>query len=224
MIEFFLPLFVGLAGSLHCLGMCGPLVLAYSLNLNAPEASARRIWPSGTLHHFAFHMGRITTYGLLGGAAALLIGMAGFVSYFKGLRSVLTLAAGLAMIVLGLQLLKVFRFPSFSLPSAGGNGRAFRLINSRSLTSKYILGISVGFLPCMLPWAMVMKASSSQNFFHGFLTMVLFGVGTIPVLFFTGLFASFLSFRLRLLGERLAGLSVIVMGAILVFKGLKYFL
>jgi sulfite exporter TauE/SafE len=76
----------------------------------------------------------------------------------------------------------------------------------------------------MLPWAMVMKASSSQNVFHGLMTMVLFGLGTIPVLFFTGFFASLLSYRLRILGERLAGLSVIAMGGMLVFKGLKYFL
>ena len=220
-IEFFFPLFVGLAGSMHCLGMCGPLVVAYSLNLNTPPDSSVRMWPSGALHHLAFHMGRVTTYALLGAAASLLVGLAGFTPYLKSSRGIFTLTAGLAMIILGLSFMRV---SLFSVPGAGSNFPFSRLINSRSPGSKYILGIFVGFLPCMLPWAMVMKASSSQNVFHGLMTMVLFGLGTIPVLFFTGFFASLLSYRLRILGERLAGLSVIAMGGMLVFKGLKYFL
>lgn len=219
-MEFFLPLFVGLAGSLHCIGMCGPLVVAYSLNLNTPVSATRRVWPAGALHHLAFHMGRVTTYALLGAAAALIVGMAGLTPYLKNARGIFSLIAGFVMIILGSGFL---RFSLFPVSRSGGNFPAVRLINSPSLWSKYLLGLSVGFLPCMLPWAMVMKASSSQNVFHGFLTMVLFGLGTIPVLFFTGFFASLLSLRLRLLGERLAGISIIIMGAILIFKGLKYF-
>ncbi len=220
-MEFFLPLFVGLAGSLHCLGMCGPLVLAYSLNMNPPGTHNRRIVPSGALHHLAFHLGRVTTYALLGGAAALVVGMAGLTPHLKNIRGIFTFAAGLVMMVLGLSIMGV---SLFHVPGTAGSTRAAGLINARSLGSKYLLGFSVGFLPCMLPWAMVMKASSSANVIEGFLTMVLFGLGTVPVLFFTGFFASLLSYRLRILGERLAGLSVIVMGALLVFKGLKYFL
>lgn len=219
MMDLLFPLFVGLTGSVHCLGMCGPLVLAYSLNMGAREGSKGRVWPSGALHHFAFHLGRITTYALLGAAAAFVIGIAGFTPYLKSSRGIFTFIAGLVMIILGLRFMRI---TLFSMPSPpGGSFRAFGLINSRSLGSKYLLGIFVGFLPCMLPWAMIMKASSSQNFFHGFLTMALFGIGTIPVLFFTGFFASLLSYRLRLFGERLAGISVITMGAILIFKGLK---
>ena len=224
MMEFFLPVFVGLTGSLHCLGMCGPLVLAYSLNLDAPTASGRRIVSTGTIHHLAFHMGRVTTYGVLGATLALIVGMAGFVPYFKGARSILTLTAGLAMFFLGIVLLRIPRFKLFSLSLSGPNLHTFRLINSRSIGSKYILGISVGFLPCMLPWAMLMKASAAQNVFHGFLTMVFFGLGTVPILFFTGFFASLMSYRLRLLGERLAAVSVIIMGGMLIVKGLKFLL
>ncbi|MHB8111600.1 MAG: sulfite exporter TauE/SafE family protein [Syntrophorhabdaceae bacterium] len=222
MIEFFFPVFVGLTGSLHCLGMCGPLVLAYSLNLATPTGPGRRIVSTGTIHHLAFHMGRVTTYGILGVTVALIAGTAGFAPYFKGARSILTLTAGLAMFFLGIMLLRIPRIKLFSLSLSGPGVHTFRLINSRSIGSKYLLGISVGFLPCMLPWAMLMKASAAQNVFHGFLTMVLFGLGTIPILFFTGFFTSLLSFRLRLLGERLAAVSVIIMGVLLIFKGLKF--
>ncbi len=223
MLELFFPLFVGVAGSLHCIGMCGPLVIAYSLNLNASGASPRQMWRSGALHHFAFHAGRVTTYALLGGAAALLMEMADLAGYFKALRSTLTLASGLTMIILGFSLLRILRPRFFSLPQAGARMSSFRLINSRSLASKYLLGVSVGFLPCMLPWAMIMKASASQSLLNALFTMVLFGLGTTPVLFFTGLFASLLSFRVRFLSERVAGFAVIAMGAILALKGSRYF-
>ena len=85
------------------------------------------------------------------------------------------------------------------------------------------LGLTVGFLPCMLSWAMVIKAATTQSLFAGFLTMVSFGLGTVPALFLTGLSASLLSLKIRFLGERVAAASVIAMGIILIFKGSKYF-
>jgi uncharacterized protein len=81
----------------------------------------------------------------------------------------------------------------------------------------------VGFLPCGLSWAMIVKAATTQSSLAGFLIMVAFGLGTVPALFLPGISASLLSLRSRLVGERLAALSVIVMGLILVFKGAKMF-
>jgi sulfite exporter TauE/SafE len=74
----------------------------------------------------------------------------------------------------------------------------------------------------MLSFAMVVKAATTQNVLAGFLTMVIFGLGTVPALFLTGLSASLLSMKVRFLGERVAAVSVIVMGLILIFKGSKY--
>ena len=67
MLDLIGPFIFGLAGSGHCLGMCGPLVLAYSLHLR-PTASlgSAAIWPASANHHAAFHAGRLFTYGLLG--------------------------------------------------------------------------------------------------------------------------------------------------------------
>jgi sulfite exporter TauE/SafE len=71
----------------------------------------------------------------------------------------------------------------------------------------------------MLSWAMIIKAATMENLIGGFLTMIAFGLGTIPALFFTGVSASLLSVKVRFLGERAAAVSVIVMGLILVYKG-----
>ncbi len=241
MWEIFFPLIVGLLGSLHCVGMCGPLVVAYSLHLRGrgagnsdrgdlrgPDAPrGRDLWMRGTAHHVAFHAGRILTYSLLGGLAAALAHMAGLPGIFAGLRSSVTLSAGILMIIFGLVILKIFPVSFFALPSLAGRsffGRIFPpLFSSGRAGSRFMLGIGAGFLPCMLSWAMIAKAATSQNPAAGFWTMALFGLGTSPVLFAAGLPASLLSLRARLFGERAAACAVIIMGFILVFKGAKYF-
>jgi sulfite exporter TauE/SafE len=184
-------------------------------------------WLNGLSHHLSFHLGRLFTYGLLGALAAGLAHIAGFNQFFSGLRSSLTLGGGILMILFGLILLKAIPFPFFVVPSFGPGsffGRLFPpLFRSPHLASKLALGLAAGFLPCMLSWAMVVKAATTQNPVAGFLTMALFGMGTVPALFLTGLSASFLSLKIRHLGERVAAVSLIVMGLILVSKGSKYF-
>lgn len=231
MIDLIGPFIFGLVGSLHCLGMCGPLVVAYSLHLCPPAADGRMpgFWPNSTRHHLAFHSGRLFTYGLLGAVAAGIGRFGAFQQFFAGFRSSFTLAGGVLMLLFGLGLLRIIPvpFPSMSFPGrvASFPGRSFpRLLSSPGLSSKLALGLGVGFLPCMLSFAMIVKAATTANLLLGFLTMVIFGIGTLPVLFFTGLFASLLSMKTRLLGERMAGVTVIMMGLILIFKGGKYFM
>ena len=73
--DFLAPLLIGFVGSLHCLGMCGPLVMAYSLHIRKEEKGGdlppSAFWVRGLTHHAAFHAGRILTYGLLGALAAV---------------------------------------------------------------------------------------------------------------------------------------------------------
>ena len=229
--DFIAPFLIGLVGSLHCLGMCGPLVMAYSIHIRASEnqgiAEAPALWRKGIFHHSAFHFGRILTYGFLGGLAAGLAHLAGFNQFFSSLRSSATLAGGILMVLFGLFLLKVIPFPLFSLPSFGPGGffgRVFPpLFRSQRIASRMALGLATGFLPCLLSWAMVVKAATTQNLIEGFLTMVSFGLGTVPALFLVGLSASLLSLKIRFFGERVAAVSVIAMGLILIFKGSKYF-
>ncbi len=226
-IDFIAPLLIGFMGSLHCLGMCGPLVVAYSLHIRPPggglaETSAQ--WSRGLSHHLAFHLGRLFTYGLLGALAAGLVHLAGFHQIISGLRSGMTLGGGILMVLFGLVLLRVVPHP---LAFTGGREFYRRLFpplfQSEGPLSKLALGVATGFLPCMLSWAMIIKAAATGNSFMGFLTTALFGLGTIPALFFTGLSASLLTLRMRFIGERAAAVSVMAMGCILIFKGARYF-
>jgi|WetSurMetagenome_2_1015567.scaffolds.fasta_scaffold38461_6 uncharacterized protein len=234
----------GLAGSLHCLGMCGPLVVAYSLHLkdDAPdrqESAAYGSYPGALIyHHAAFHGGRLAAYALTGCLAAGLVHVVGSIEPFGAIRSVLSLLGGSLMVIFGLILLKVISIPSkttLGIPSGGAGDpgcaarevkpgslftRAFaNLLQSRTAASKWGLGFSAGFLPCMLSWAMVVKAAATGDMATGLAVMIFFGLGTAPALLFTGLFASLFTIRMRLTGERAAALSVMAMGLILMWKG-----
>jgi uncharacterized protein len=225
--DFIAPLMIGLVGSLHCLGMCGPLVLAYSLHIRSSVGGAMAmstLWSKGLSHHIAFHLGRLFTYGLLGALAAGLVHLVGFNHFFSNFRGSVTLGGGILMILFGLVLLKVIPFGLPSMGKGSFSNRLFApLFQSQRLPSKLALGAVTGFLPCMLSWAMIAKAATTQNPVMGFLTLVFFGLGTIPALFLTGLSASLLSIKARFIGERVAALSVLVMGLILVFKGARTF-
>jgi len=224
-LDLFPSFIVGLIGSLHCLGMCGPLIVAYSLHLAGPgTAHVPAGFKAGIGHHIFFHAGRLATYGFMGALGAGLFYVANLTVFFKQFRGGGTLIGGVLMILLGLVLLKILPLPGFLMRLCGekgmiGSGSAASLLQGKQSTSKVGLGVATGFLPCGLSWAMIVKAAATQNIPMGFLTMVAFGLGTVPVLFLTGMSASFISIRVRLLGERVAALSVILMGLILVYKG-----
>ena len=232
MFDLIAPFIVGFIGSLHCLGMCGPLILAYSLHLNStvnPEIIMKpSVWQRGILHHLTFHIGRLLTYGFLGSLAAGLIHLTNFNKIFFDLRGSVTLLGGILMMLAGLVLLKIIPLP-FSLTTLsnglGSLGSRWlpSLFRSQCIGSKMVLGMAMGFLPCMLSWSMIIMAATTEDSLWGFLIMASFGLGTVPILFFTGLSASMISLEVRLIGERAAASFIILMGLILVFKGVKSF-
>lgn len=225
MLETLAPFTIGLIGSLHCLGMCGPLVLAYSLHYKTATVPHRSVLSGAFLHHLAFHAGRITTYGILGAAVAGVFGSLEVQKFTMLYRGGFVIVSGILLVALGLVILKIWPLPFLSgwLQSPAGSAFANKvrdLANSRNPISKIGLGLCAGLLPCGLTWAMLVTAASTLHPAGGFLTMVSFGLGTIPLLLATGVSASFISMRMRVLGERAAGFLVMLMGTFLLVKGL----
>jgi len=170
MLSAILPVFaLGLLSGLHCLQMCGPIVLAYSLQSNRLQS------------HLAYNAGRILTYSLLGAIAG---------------------AAGT-----GLQLLGQL---------AGLAAAARRLLHG----GKFRLGLTLGFLPCGLVYAALLKSIDAGSPFQGALTMMAFGAGTSAALLGVGAASSFAGPRLGGWSSRLAAVSVMLFGAILLWRGL----
>lgn len=232
MTDFFTPFMLGFFGSGHCLGMCGPLVLAFSMQ---DDNSSGAILEPGVLsvrnslsHHLAFQTGRLLTYGLLGGLAAGMLKFASLHLFFQGVQGGVTLAGGIIMMIIGLMLLQMVPTPGFLvskwiMPDIVNRKLPILLGSKRSL-AKLILGLLAGFMPCGLSWGMIIAAAFTQDMTTGFLTMIAFGLGTVPALLSAGFFASVLSVKLRLTGERLAAFGFLLMGVFMVVKASARFL
>ena len=210
-LEFTAVFALGLAGSLHCLGMCGPIVLSYSVALRGPRPAA----------HLAYNSGRILTYMLLGAIAGTAGRAIALVGRLAGLASGARIFAGAAMIVAGVLMIGLV--PSNSLVKIRRPGvmqSIGRLILGPAVRSKFTLGVILGFLPCGLIYAALLKALESGGAVAGALTMLAFGLGTAATLFGAGLLSSIAGARLGQWSNRVAALSVMLFGVILLWRGI----
>ncbi|MHC1728803.1 MAG: sulfite exporter TauE/SafE family protein [Syntrophobacteraceae bacterium] len=232
MIEIIAPFTLGLVGSLHCLGMCGPLIIAWSLHYRSASTAGGhrdekgdwRALATTFLHHLFFHTGRIFTYGVLGTTVAALFESLEVQRFSTQYRGGVVTVSGILLLAMGLVILRVLPLPSsvaqfISSPGAGfGRGLAC-LAGSANPFAKIALGLAAGLIPCGLTWAMLVVAASTLSPFKGMLMMVSFGAGTMPLLLVAGMSATFLCVKTRLLGERAAAISVMAMGVLLFVQG-----
>jgi len=210
-LEFAAIFALGLAGSLHCLGMCGPIVLSYSVGLRGPRPAA----------HAAYNAGRILTYMLLGGIAGAAGHAIGVLGQLAGFASTARIVAGAAMMVAGVLMIGLVPSkPLIQIQRPGLRQAIGRLILGPSVRTKFTLGVLLGFLPCGLIYAALLKALESGGPISGALTMLAFGLGTATSLFSAGLLSSIAGARLGAWSNRIAALSVMLFGAILLWRGI----
>lgn len=216
--EFYVIFALGLVSSLHCVSMCGPLVLSYSLPLGA------RRFPEQIAAHAAYNAGRILTYSALGAIAGLLGTTVGFVGNLAGFENAAAIAAGALMVIAGilmldlvpskkLQKLNPLRYTSRFLKPLGSR------ISSASVGSKFSLGLMLGFMPCGLVYAALLKSMATGTWLAGAWTMTAFGLGTALSLLGLGIFSSALSLKISRWGNRLAAISVLLLGLLMVTRG-----
>jgi hypothetical protein len=215
--DFYLIVAFGFIGSLHCLQMCGPIVLTYSVAANT--GAARR---SLLGLHLAYNAGRTLTYMLLGTVAGLAGGAMGWVGRLAGIENVAAIAAGIAMVLTGIALLgyglEIKGFRGFALPQ-----RLLRpvgkLISSPSAQSKFFMGLLMGFLPCGMVYAALMQAIGVASPLGGALTLMGFGLGTSVALIAVGLGSSAATRKLARWGTTISAITVLVMGVLLIARG-----
>lgn len=212
-LSLFAAFLTGLLGGAHCVGMCGGIVTAMSLQ--APGAGQR----PPALFHLAYNGGRLTSYAILGGLAGL-IGSAAFLSdsLFPVQRGLYVLAQGV-LILLGLYLAGLNQ----SILAIERLGAALwrrvqpvlgRLLPIRTLAQALAAGAAWGWLPCGLVYSVLVSALASGGFASGALLMLAFGLGTLPNLLLMGWAAESLRRFTRLVWvRRVAGLLVAGLGA-----------
>ncbi|MBS1858021.1 MAG: sulfite exporter TauE/SafE family protein [Acidobacteria bacterium] len=209
-LEFSLVFTLGLVGSLHCLQMCGPIVLTWSVSL--PRASALRA-------HLRYNAGRILTYMMLGAVAGAVGRAIGLLGRMAGLASGVRILAGGAMVLSGILMIGLFN--TNGLIAIRRPSRFSRWIGRNLLgpERKFQLGVLLGFLPCGLIYAALLKAVDSGGPVEGALTMLAFGLGTAVSLLALGAASSLAGFHLSRWSTRLAALCVIATGALLLYRG-----
>ncbi len=165
---------VGLIASVSsCLAVVGGLVLSLSAKISQDDLREGR---SDTKTFLLFHIGRLVSFALLGGALGLLGKAIGINFTFS---AILGIVASLIMLLLGLNLIGVFTKNKLTLPS--GIFHFFRKIEHKIFTP-LIIGFATFFLPCGFTQSMQFAALSTGSFLGGFLIMFSFALGTLPVL------------------------------------------
>ena len=165
---------IGLLGSFHCLGMCGPIALALPVH---DQASLRR-W----IGRLTYNTGRISTYGLLGG----LFGLFGRSLAMAGFQQSVSVALGVAII------LEVI-LPTTLVHRLNPNHRIARFIGQvkksmqtlfsvRTYPALFGLGTLNGLLPCGLVYVGLAGATATGNAAAGVAYMAIFGLGTLPMM------------------------------------------
>jgi uncharacterized protein len=202
---------LGLAGSLHCAGMCGPIALSLPLR---GESTLQKIWGS-----ILWSMGRIVTYSLMGA----LFGLVGSGFKMIGFQQVISIAMGVLMIA-SVFLPSLFRkytfgrlLPIFN-PVRKGIQRLFREKNNKAL---FLIGIFNGLLPCGLLYVAIAGAIGTSDMLKSIGYMALFGLGTLPLLLVISLLGDVISQTIRKQINKVAPVVVVIIGMIFILRGLS---
>lgn len=207
----------GLFGSAHCIGMCGGLVSALSLTADGRN--------SGPVFHLLYNLGRTLTYSLIG----LIVGWIGSAMVMKqsfaDATRVLLVGSDILVILIGLGSAGAFsRFNIMSLEFAGPVRSLTSLVKGLRryppALSALPLGLLFGFLPCGFLYAMAITAAGTGSSVGGALTMVAFGIGTMPALFLVGGAAQWFSQKRRWM-LTVAGVLVALMGSYNLFRHVR---
>lgn len=205
----------GWLGSAHCVGMCGGFVVTIGANQRRLSENLRR--------QIVYTLGRLFTYGFLGAMA----GAAGAYLATLNLRllnvqSALSLAAGVAMVLVGFTRLGVIRWPKkLSGGSCGGLNTALlgHFIRLPATAAVFLAGVFTGFLPCGLVYTFLALAMTTRSPIQGWLAMIVFGIGTAPALLALGCGSSLLSLAARRRVHHLAACFVLLLGGVTIWRG-----
>ncbi|PWA06120.1 sulfite exporter TauE/SafE family protein [Flavobacterium psychrotolerans] len=202
----------GLISSLHCIGMCGPIAMMLPVDRDNPIKK--------TIQVLTYHLGRLSAYATIG----LVFGLLGKGFFMAGIQQQLSIFIGIAMIAVILIPEKIFAKYNFSKP-------VFKLISkikmalgsqfkNKSYKSLFTIGLLNGFLPCGMVYVALFGAIAMQSATFGILYMILFGLGTVPMMSSVVYLNSFLSISFRNKIQKAIPYVAIGIGILFILRGL----
>lgn len=209
---FITALLLGLLGSFHCVGMCGPIAFLLPLDRNS---SSKKI-----LQLFLYHTGRLFTYGFLG----IILGTLGKGLNLFGIQQQISIGIGLLMILLVIIPKKSLDTNRFSKPIYSLVGKVKSTLGSqlkkRTPDTFFTIGFLNGFLPCGLVYMALFGAIASGGLWEGSLYMLGFGLGTIPLMTTAIYFGNFLNINFRQRIRKAIPVFILLVGCFFIIRGL----
>lgn len=204
-------LLTGLIGSLHCVGMCGPIALSLPLRGNSYVEKI-----SGGI---LYNIGRTLTYALMGA----LFGAIGQGFQLIGFQQWISIIMGALMVISVL-------LPSLFTPIKASNIFGLtnkvrkgiqRLFAKRSFGGLFLIGLLNGLLPCGLVYVAIASAIGTGDFYLGIGFMVLFGLGTLPMMLGINVIGNMLSLPVRKKINKVIPFVVVIVGVLFILRGLS---
>lgn len=212
-MDLITALTIGLVGSLHCLGMCGPIAIALPLH--------RDNWLMKISGGLLYNSGRIITYGILGAIFGLLgrgIQMAGLQQWASIILGIVMILSVIFPVVFRekIKIEKVFTGYAGRLI-----GRFRKLFSKRTLGNLLFIGLLNGLLPCGLVYMAIAGAINTNSVVTGIAFMVAFGIGTTPALLLLSLAGNVVTAGFRKKAVKIIPVFIVILGIIFILRGLS---
>lgn len=212
-MEIWTGFVIGFLGSFHCVGMCGPIVLALP--------SGSRSKNGYIMSRVFYNLGRIITYSIFG----LVGGIIGKQIVLTGYQNTLSIAVGVTILLVVLRPMRLLRKIPFFRKTDFISSRLKKiwgpLLRSGSNLSLLGIGILNGFLPCGFVYLALAGAISTGGVVSGIIYMAMFGLGTAPILLALSITGKIVSLNLRRVINRLLPVGAIILAAIFILRGLS---
>ena len=234
MLDLLLVAALGFLGSFgHCVGMCGPLAVAFSLSDKESKDNPKKNpknWQQHLYFHTLLNLGRILSYAIAGAAigaiGSVLVAGGQLAGLESDLRRWLAILTGMLLVWMGIVQIKPEGLPNipFLNPMAQvglhqrlSNAMMKLSLHSHPLTPA-LLGMTWGLIPCGFLYTAQIKAAETSNLTQGALTMLAFGLGTLPSMLGIGVFAGLLSRDRRSQLFRMGGWITLTIGILTLLR------
>lgn len=205
---------VGLMTSLHCVAMCGGINLSLCVSYKVDSKNSYRF--SKLKPSLLYNIGRVTSYTIIGG----MVGALGSVISFSGrAKGIVAVISGVFMIIMGLNMLNIFpwlRKLNPGMPKIFGK----KIHDNQGKYGPFIVGLLNGLMPCGPLQAMQLYALGTGSFTAGALSMFMFSIGTVPLMFGFGAISSVISGKFTHKMMKVSAMLVIMLGFVMANRGL----
>jgi len=206
----------GLLTSFHCLGMCGGIAISQTVrkasrNTESVEIKQKACFLPSTL----YNLGRVLSYTAMG---AIVGGLGRVVSFNGTFRGLVPIIGGLFMIIMGVNLLGIFPFlRKFNLRMP--KFFAKKILQGTSYGPLYV-GLLSGLMPCGPLQIVELYALGTRSVAIGAISMFVFSVGTVPLIFIFGAVNSVINKKNSTKILKVSAILVVVLGIVMISRGL----